>query len=323
MEKNHELKRYNIKPIRKLNNEEIEYIAETATRKMETMIPEFSGANMYEKLKNANIYLADIPEKYTKVNYIVSTNSIYIRGEENIKKIDEIMFHEIFHYIQCVKDNQGEGMPERMGLCRFKEYRIKGLALNEAAIQLIISMLFENEQESNNYFGIQIKSIHNKYFPILCALLQQIVYIVGDIPLVTSLLDNSDDFEIVFEELAGEKAYGFLMSAFDKMMQARDKIVENNRIINEQFMQDNKKKLLEKQNKIYVQEIQNHFSAIQKLCYTEYFNKIFKKVKNKEDLSEAKKEVERYYQHIGIINDKDDFMIYIQKKLNKLNKKIK
>ena len=144
MEKNHELKRYNIKPIRKLNNEEIEYIAETATRKMETMIPEFSGANMYEKLKNANIYLADIPEKYTKVNYIVSTNSIYIRGEENIKKIDEIMFHEIFHYIQCVKDNQGEGMPERMGLCRFKEYRIKGLALNEAAIQLIISMLFEN-----------------------------------------------------------------------------------------------------------------------------------------------------------------------------------
>ena len=323
MGENYELKRYNIKPIRKLEVDEVEYIAEVATKKMEAMIPEFSGKNMYEKIKNATIYLADIPDNYTKVNYILSTNSIYIRGEENIKKIDKIMFHEIFHYIQCVKNTAGEGMPERMGLCRFKEYRIKGLALNEAAIQLIISMIFEEEQESNKYFGIEVKSIHNKYFPILCALLQQIIYIVGDIPLVTSLLDNSDNFQIAFEEFAGERAYDFLMSSFDKMMKARDKIIENNRLINEQNLKDSKKKLLDNQTKIYVKEIQNHFFAIQKLCYTEYFNRIFRKTKNAKELNEVKKEIERYYSHIGIINGEDDFMKYIQKKLNKLNKKIK
>ena len=323
MEENSELKRYKIKPIRKLTGEEIEYIATETTKKMETMITEFNGEYMYKKIKEAKIYLADIPNKFTKVNYIVSANSIYIRGEEDIEQIDEVMFHEIFHYIQCNKENNESGMPSRMGLCRFGSYNIKGLALNEAAIQLIISMVFDNKQENNQYFGIQIKSIRNKYFPILCALLQQIVYVIGHMPLLTSILENSDDFEIAFEKFAGKNAYSFLLESFDKMMKARDEIVEKNRIINNKYLDKRKKKILEKEIEIYVKEIQNHFLAIQKLCYTEYFNPIFKKVKDRKGVNELKKEIERYHEHSGIINEKDDFMIYIQKQMRKIDKKIK
>ena len=323
MEKNSELKRYDIKPIRKLTEEEVEYIAIETTKKMEEMLTDFSGKNMYDKIKCADMYIADIPEKYTKVNYIVSTNSIYIRGEENIRKIDKVMFHEIFHYIQCNQENNQDSTLKQMGLCEFKSYNIKGLAMNEVAIQLVISMIFNEPQENNNYFGIQIKSIHNEYFPILCALLQQIVYILGHMPLLKSMLENSNDFEIKFEKFAGKKAYEFLTSSFDKMMKARDKIVENNRIINEQYLTDNKKSILKKQNSIYVNEIQNHFFAIQKLCYTEYFKQLFKKIKTKKDIEDVKKEIEKYHEHIGTINDKDDFMIYIQKNFNKINKKYK
>ena len=323
MKENNELKRYDIKPIRKLKKEEVEFIATEATKRMETMIPNFKGNYVYEQIQKANFYLADIPNKYTKVNYIVSNNTIYIRNEENIKKVDEFMFHEIFHYIQCNGKNNPGGMPTQMGLCKFHVYKITGLAINEAATQLIISMIFDNKQENNNYFGIQVKSIYNKYFPILCAILQQIVYILGYEELLKSMLQNSDDFEMQFEKFAGKKAYSFLIESFDKMMKARDKIAENNRIIHSEYLSKSKKKILEKQIDICVKEIQNHFFAIQKLCYTEYFNPLFKKAKNKDDIKNLEKEIERYHQHTGKINEKDDFMIYSQNKMRILNKKIK
>ena len=72
-------------------------LAKQITMKMETMFKDFDGECLYNKIISAKIYLADIPNRFTNVNYIVSTNAIYIRGEENIKNIDEIMFHEIFH----------------------------------------------------------------------------------------------------------------------------------------------------------------------------------------------------------------------------------
>ena len=323
MEINNELKRYDINPIRELTIEEKEYIAKETTKKLETMIADFNGENMYKKVREAKICLAHIPVKFTKVNYIVSTNTIYIRGEENIRQIDEVMFHEIFHYIQCNNGRNEDGSLNRMGLCRFGAYNIKGLALNEAAIQLIISLIFNNKQENNMYFGIQVKSIKNKYFPILCAILQQVVYVLGVMPLLISILENSDDFEIEFEKFAGKNAYNFLLEAFDKMMQARDEIVDKNRIIKSKELERRKRKILEKEIEIYVTEIQNHFFAIQKLCYTEYFNPMFKKVKTKQDVEELKKEIARYHEHTGIINQKDDFMIYVKKQLRKINKKVK
>lgn len=72
-------------------------LAKQITMKMKTMFKDFDGEYLYNKIISAKIYLADIPNRFTNVNYIVSTNAIYIRGEENIKNIDEIMFHEIFH----------------------------------------------------------------------------------------------------------------------------------------------------------------------------------------------------------------------------------
>lgn len=50
---------------------------------------------------------------------------------------------------------------------------------------------------------------------------------------------------------------------------------------------------------------------------------MFKKAKNENDIEALKEEVKKYHEHIGVINDKDDFMIYVQKQMNKLSKKIK
>ena len=192
MNRNGELKRYNIEPIRALTPKEIEKIAIEVIKKMETMITNFDGKYMYDHIINAKMYFAKIPEKYTNVNYIVSTNSIYMREENYIEKIDEIMFHEIFHYIQCNKENNIGAMPEQMGLCKLHGYKITGLAINEVAIQLIISIVFNKKQEHTNYFGIDIEGIQDKSFPILCALLQQITYILGYKELLKSILRSEE-----------------------------------------------------------------------------------------------------------------------------------
>lgn len=322
MKKNDELKRYNIEPIRELTKSEIEHIATEVVKKIEPVVVDFDGNYMYEHIMNAKMYIAKIPEQYTDVNYIVFTNAIYIRNEENIKEINEIMVHEIFHYIQCNQKNNYGKMPEQMGLCKFQTYKITGLAINEAAIQLIISIVFNNKQEGKNYFGLSMKTVYDRYYPILCGLLQQITYILGYKELLKSILKNTDDFREAFEEFAGMQKYDFLREAFDKIMQSRDNIAKNKRLIqNETDVK--KKKILEKEINIYIKEIQNYFSAVQELCYTKYFDPLFKKVKTKGDLEELKEEIERYREHTASIEEKDYFMIYIQKRMKKLNKKIK
>lgn len=250
MEKNHELKRYNIKPIRELTQAEIEQIATEVIKKIETIMVDFDGNYMYEHIVKSKMYLAKIPEQYTNVNYIVSTNSIYIRDEENIKEIDEIMFHEIIHYIQCNQENNIGAMPEQMGLCKLHGYIITGLAINEVAIQLIISLVFNNKQENTNYFGIKVKAIQNKSFPILCALLQQITYVLGYKELLTSILENTDDFKEAFEKFAGKKSYDFLRNSFDKMMNARDKIASDRRDLKREKNIKNRR-MIERRIKIY------------------------------------------------------------------------
>lgn len=62
---------------------------------------------------------------------------------------------------------------------------------------------------------------------------------------------------------------------------------------------------------------------MQKLCYTEYFKPLFKKVKSKEDLKALKEEIIRYGSHIGQVGEKNEFVIYTQKQIQKLDKKFK
>lgn len=322
MSTNRELKRYNIEPIRALTSEEVEQIAVEVIKKIEAIIVDFDGKYMYEHIVNSKMYFAKIPEKYTDVNYIVTTNSIYIREHKNIKDIDEIMLHEIFHYIQCNEENNIGSLPEQMGLCKLHGYKITGLAINEVAIQLIISIVFGQKQEYTNYFGIDVDGIQNKSFPILCALLQQITYVLGYKELLKSILENTDDFKEAFEDFAGKKSYDFLRNSFDKMMNARDKIAEDRRILKVETNYK-KRKLIEKKIEIRTKEIQDYFLAVQKLCYTEYFKPKFKNVKSKEELKCLKEEIAKYHKHIGKVGEKDEFVIYTQKQMQKLNNKFK
>lgn len=322
MEEINELKRYNIKPIRELTHSELEYIAIEVVKKIETMIKDFDGEYVYNNIMNAKMYLAQIPEQYTNVNYIPQPNAIYIRGEENIRNIDEILIHEIIHYIQC--NQEGEriaGMPEQMGLCRFGLRKISGLAINEVAIQVIISIIFNNEIVNSEIYGINVNAIKNKPFPIISALFQQVTYIMGYEDLLKSILKNTDDFQDAFERFAGIKSYSFLRQAFDIIMKARDSINENLRLLKTE-KDHTKKIILEKQIDIYEKQIKEYFLSVQRLCYKEYFGPLIKKVKTKEDLENLKEEIKKYHERTGSVDGKDDFMIYAQKEILKLNKKL-
>ena len=50
---------------------------------------------------------------------------------------------------------------------------------------------------------------------------------------------------------------------------------------------------------------------------------MFKKVKSKEDLKALKEEIIRYGSHIGQVGEKNEFVIYTQKQIQKLDKKFK
>ena len=152
----------------------------------------------------------------------------------------------------------------------FRSYKITGLAINEVAIQLIISLVFNNKQENTNYFGIKVKAIQNKSFPILCALLQQITYVLGYKELLTSILENTDDFKEAFEKFAGKKSYDFLRNSFDKMMNARDKIANDRRDLKRE-KNIKSKKMIEKRIKIYTRRNSKSFFSSTKIVLYRIF----------------------------------------------------
>ena len=70
------------------------------------------------------------------------------------EELDEFAIHECIHYLQERKDKKNFLI--RMGLCDYTEFKIYGLALNEAAVQLMASKIIGIKKEFVKYFGINL-----------------------------------------------------------------------------------------------------------------------------------------------------------------------
>ena len=67
-----------------------------------------------------------------------------------VDDLEEFAVHECIHYLQEVKDKRNYLI--RMGLCDYTEFKIYGLGLNEAAVQLMASKVNGIPKEYVKYF---------------------------------------------------------------------------------------------------------------------------------------------------------------------------
>ncbi len=147
-----DLKKDGIEVTQKLDTLRINSIARNVSIKLCDTFPEFhlNQNELFIKLSRLNMYKAKMPEGMAEANYFYKNTSIYFNEHIQDEDLEEFAIHECIHYLQEIKDKRNYLV--RMGLCDYTEFKIYGLGLNEAAVQLMASKVNGIPKEYVKYF---------------------------------------------------------------------------------------------------------------------------------------------------------------------------
>ena len=254
-----------------------------------------------------------------EANYFYKNTSIYFNEHVSDENLEEFAMHECIHYLQERKDKRNYLV--RMGLCDYTEFKIYGLGLNEAAVQLISSKINNVPKESVKYFGINFDTISPSYYPIECCLVNELAYITGEDVLFESTLNTNDNFKKVFSDLTSPKVFMAIQNAIDDILNNEEEIIKlNNRIA--QIDDRNKrvdgmiKKIDELKN-----EITLIFMRTQNLIISSYFDKAFDNIYDLDGIEKYRQKLYSFRDYLGFTEGYTFFNDYYVSKMEELENK--
>ena len=316
-----DLKKDGIEVIEKLDTLKINSIAMNISNKICNTFPEygFNQNELFIKLSRLNMYKAKMPEGMAEANYFYKNTSIYFNEHIQDEDIEEFAIHECIHYIQEVKDNHNYLI--RMGLCDYTEFKIYGLGLNEAAVQLMSSKINGIPKEYVKYFGISFETISPSYYPLECCLVNQLAYITGEDALFESTLKSTDTFKNKLCNLITPKTFMAIQNAIDDILYAEEDIIKlNNKIAQ---IDDRNKRVDGMVRKI--DELKNEilltFMRTQNLIISSYFNKAFENISNLEEVENYRKKLYTFRDYLGFAEGYTFFNDYYINKMEELEEK--
>lgn len=316
-----ELKKDGIEVIEKLDTLKINSIAMNVSLKLCETFPEYNlnQNELFIKLSRLNMYKAKMPEGMAEANYFYKNTSIYFNEHIQDEDLEEFAIHECIHYLQEIKDKRNYLL--RMGLCDYTEFKIYGLGLNEAAVQLIASKVNKIPKEFVKYFGISFETNSPSYYPLECCLVQQLAYITGEDVLFKSTLNSTDEFKEKFASLTSPKTFMAIQNAIDDILNAEEEIIKiNNRIAG---IDDRNKRIDGMLKKI--EELKHEISLIfmrtQNLIISSYFDKAFKEITNLEEVENYRRKLYTFKDYLGAMEGYTFFNDYYVRKMEKLEEK--
>ncbi len=292
------LKNEGINIVRELNTREVKTIAKDIAIKLCLAFPEhnLSRQSLYESLSTVKMYLANLPKDFSGAKYILENNSIYFNSTLPFEEIPNTAMHECIHFIQHYNSNSHFGLYVSQ----------KGLAINEAAVQLMASEANMHETVEVKYFDISLKTNSPDYYPLECALLNQITYFTGTYPLYNSILFSNDIFKNTFIAKFNKKLYYFIIKKLDSLLSLENELnsyIEELSYATEEKSIKNLTKLINyKKGKITTLffQTQNH---VMRSC----FNCEFNKLKSLEEIHDFKNQL---YDYKNIIGFNDNYSFY-------------
>lgn len=316
-----ELKKDGIEVIKRLDTLKINSLARNISMKLCETFPNF-GLNQDElfiKLSRLDMYIAKMPEGMAEANYFYKNSSIYFNEHIPEEDLEEFAIHECIHHIQEVKDKKNYLI--RMGLCDYTEFKIYGLGLNEAAVQLMASKVIGIEKESVKYFGINFSTSSPSYYPLECCLVEQLAYLIGEDVLFESTINSNDNFKNKFAEATSYKTFMAIENALDEILYHEEEIVKlNNKIAN---IDDRNRKVDNMFKKIQElkDEITLTFMRTQNLIISSYFDSSFNNITNLENLELFRRKLYHFKDYLGSAEGYTFFNDYYIQKMDELEKK--
>lgn len=316
-----DLKKDGIVVIKKIDTLRTNSIARNVSVKICETFPNF-GLNqndLFIKLSRLDMYIAKMPEGMAEANYFYKNSSIYFNEHIADEDLEEFAIHECIHYIQEIKDKKNYLV--KMGLCDYTEFKIYGLGLNEAAVQLMSSKILGIPKEYVKYFNISFETISPSYYPLECCLVNQLAYLVGEDVLFTSTINSTNDFKQKLIDIIGLKTFMQIQNSIDKILLCEEEIIKiNNKIL--QIDNRNKKvdNLINKIN-LLKKSILEIFIKTQNLIFTSYFNKTYLNITDLEGIEAYRRKLYNLKNHLGSTEGYTDFNDYYVDKMISLENK--
>ena len=316
-----DLKKDGVEVVEKLDTLKINSIARNVSIKICDTFPQFNlnQNELFIKLSRLDMYRANMPEGMAEANYFYKNSSIYFNSHIANEDLEEFAIHECIHYLQEVKDKKNYLL--RMGLCDYTEFKIYGLGLNEAAVQLMSSKINNISKEFVKYFNINFETISPSYYPLECCLVNQLAYLIGEDILFESTLNSNDNFKIKFAESTSVKTFLAIQNAIDDILEKEEHIIKlNNKIIN---INDRYKKIDGMVQKIdeLKSEITLTFMRTQNLIISSYFDNEFLKISNLGQIETYRQKLYSFKDYLGVTDGYTFFNDYYINKMEQLEEK--
>lgn len=320
-----DLKKDGITVIEPLDTLSVTLIAKFIAEKFVSSFPflGFRYHDLFIKVSRLSMYIADIPEGMAEANYFYKNSSIYFKQGLSMDEMKELSLHEFIHHYQEIKDEKGNLY--RLGLCDFTGIKVHGMALNEAAVQLISSEILKKEEDSVKYYGIEFSTITPSYYPLLCNLMNQMAYLVGKSVLIDSTLYSNDKFKNSFIRLCGESTFHQIEKNFDKILNAEEKIIKCTSHMQKDELNEKDISKASTQIGACKKIIQDTFIETQNMIFTSYFNKNLNKLYSVQDIEDYRKKLYSYKDLLGVTENYtyfNDYYINLMSKLDEIYESI-
>lgn len=316
-----DLKKDGILVIKQLDTLTVTLIAKYVAEKLICAFP-FYGFNynkLFIKISNIPMYIADIPSSMGEASYFYKNSSIYFRDKLSIEDMQKYAVHEFIHFYQEVKDKKN--VLYKLGLCDFTGLRVKGMALNEASVQLITAKALKNEKEVVKYYDIELLTNTPNCYPIICTLVSQMAYVTGENVLFDSTFNSNSKFAKSFINICGKDNFYKVQSNLDKILNLEEKIVSLSSKFEKEVLSD--RFIASASTKIgnYKNRIQKIFFETQELILTSYFNNSLANVYSAQEIEDYRRKLYNYKDLIGVTDNYSFFNDYYINIMTKLDEK--
>ena len=301
---NSRLKKEGIEIVEQLDTLKVNTIAINIASKLCLAFPEhnLSKSDLFTSISRLNMFIAKMPSDSSGAKYFYKNNSIYFNQETDLDEMAKLAMHECIHFIQELKDSNNNLI--KMGLynCSFNT----GLGINEAAVQLMASEANMCSSTSETYYNVSLNTISPNYYPLECALVNQMAYFTGTYPLFHSTLNSNDVFKNTFILNSNKRAYNAIVKNLDLLLAYDNDL---NYFANE-LQYANKVNEIKLLNKLVVSKknaITSIFFKTQNLIIESCFISEFNNIRSLNDIKDFKKKL---YNFKNIMGSNESYTFY-------------
>ena len=216
-------------------------------------------SELFIALSRISMYLAEFKD-CSAAKYDYKNNAIYFQKDIDFDKIETPAVHECLHFIQAVRNKYGK--LKRLGLYELNPIKDDGMAINEAAVQLMATCTNQQvSKESVKYYGLEFRAESPNYYPLECTLVRQMTYFTGTYPLYHSTIYSDDIFKNTFIMKSSKETYSRISKNLDSLVKLQENVhKESSYLAQIEDNHPNSKKIQKVQEKI--NSIKNDISTL-------------------------------------------------------------